>query len=149
MACLPLMISNSKTARSQSLDPRRKINREGVWTEDTGQSLGGLEQIGDRRAAWRRWRHWREKKRCGHLRLGLTRLWPEPDYDKPKPYFPVSCSCRVRRSCQKLPTLHTIYPTKISQFQYRNWDFSFSFSFFIFWIFGQWFSLLYFQKKIF
>jgi len=36
---------------------------------------------------------------------GLTRLWLEPDNAKPKPCFSVSCSCPVRGSCQKLPTL--------------------------------------------
>jgi hypothetical protein len=42
---------------------------------------------------------------CNRVIIGLTRLWPEPDYIKPKPYFPVSCSCRVRGSCQKFSTL--------------------------------------------
>jgi hypothetical protein len=37
--------------------------------------------------------------------IGSTRLWPEPDNAKPKPSFFMSCSCRVRGSCQKLPSL--------------------------------------------
>jgi hypothetical protein len=50
-----------------------------------------------------------KKKR---VRIRLTRFRPEPDYQNPnpiKPYFLVSCSCRVRGSCQKLPTLIYIY----------------------------------------
>jgi hypothetical protein len=37
--------------------------------------------------------------------IGLTRFRPEPDCIKPISDFSVSCSCRVRGSCQKLPTL--------------------------------------------
>jgi hypothetical protein len=48
---------------------------------------------------------------CNRIRIGLTRFRPEPDYINPnpiKPYFLVSWSCRVRGSCQKLPTLRAI-----------------------------------------